>query len=615
MGGINKVISMFGFGAKEAEQAPEQPVQPSKQAIIASIPTSPSPENKINLFDAEDVLASQKDVVDKISLTLGFDHNLAKDLVEDVVLNFIRYVHLLPASESHHHSEPGGLLRHSLEVALYSVNLTTSYTFAVKEKQEYRVGARDAYPYASFLAALFHDLGKAFYDIRVLTPDGAKECNPFCENIYEFMEAHEETGYIYRFNKKRVHKFHEMISLTFFSKLLSKRALGHLTSRGITKDVFFNLVLAMSDKEIDERDHGIDAKIIRDILIKSDKNSVKRYMAGAISLFGSDGKPLSRDDLMKRLIIHSVDIGEAELNRLSSQLFYLDNNYLMAVINKDFVANINLVAKEIEATMPDSIEAMNDFFKKSMLAVKHNGEVEHTIKVEINDKKLTLKGVLLHIDDFEPIIDDLKPIEILKDSPAIPEKKPVDEESEAESETDDKQDNAPEEKDDESNEEPGGYSDDEIDAMMAEMEEDASNDEPELEDEPNEVDEPKQKDDGFKHDTFEKTELPSGKKLDSSLFEIGAPSKETEREKPRKAKKTKPKPKAETSDKDVKDDKMSDFIISHLVEHGTEGVDAIDFMELIKKEFQLSQHEAFDAIDLYADKQGVDYVLKERFKN
>ena len=77
----------------------------------------------------------------------------------------------LPASAAHHHAEPGGLYRHSVEVALKALE-----EFEGNMKMEQRPDGsvdsfrssrnRSRWQYATFIASLCHDLGKVF-DLEV----------------------------------------------------------------------------------------------------------------------------------------------------------------------------------------------------------------------------------------------------------------------------------------------------------------------------------------------------------------------------------------------------------------------------------------------------------------
>ncbi len=92
-------------------------------------------------------------------------------LAERVLERFAVAVGDLPASAAHHHAEPGGLYRHSVEVALKALE-----EFEGSMKMERRPDGsvdsfrssrnRSRWQYATFIAALCHDLGKLF-DLEV----------------------------------------------------------------------------------------------------------------------------------------------------------------------------------------------------------------------------------------------------------------------------------------------------------------------------------------------------------------------------------------------------------------------------------------------------------------
>lgn len=77
----------------------------------------------------------------------------------------------LPASADHHHRSPGGLLQHSLEVAVKMLEEFEGHII-MERKADGSVDSfqsarnRPRWQYASFLAALCHDLGKVF-DVEV----------------------------------------------------------------------------------------------------------------------------------------------------------------------------------------------------------------------------------------------------------------------------------------------------------------------------------------------------------------------------------------------------------------------------------------------------------------
>src|SRR5207245_4198258 len=88
-------------------------------------------------------------------------------LAERLLERFAVTVGDLPASAAHHHAEPGGLYKHSLEVALKALEEFEG-NIAMELRSDGSVDSfrsshnRPRWQYATFIAALCHDLGKLF---------------------------------------------------------------------------------------------------------------------------------------------------------------------------------------------------------------------------------------------------------------------------------------------------------------------------------------------------------------------------------------------------------------------------------------------------------------------
>lgn len=147
-------------------------------------------------------------------------------LYKDVIYRFVEYAHLIPASEDHHHSGPGGLLIHSLETAFNALTIAENKKYIksglIDIDQNMSVRAR----YAAWVCGLLHDTGKILRDIIVeavdVIVDGKQSpanhvapipaWAPHLESMIEWATKHKVATYSVRFNRSRKHNQHNVES-------------------------------------------------------------------------------------------------------------------------------------------------------------------------------------------------------------------------------------------------------------------------------------------------------------------------------------------------------------------------------------------------------------------
>lgn len=83
------------------------------------------------------------------------------------VQRYAEFVQLMPASESHHHANVGGLLAHTLETVHHALVLRGGYLLPRNGGAEIIDAQRDYWTYAIFIGALLHDVGKPLTDLRI----------------------------------------------------------------------------------------------------------------------------------------------------------------------------------------------------------------------------------------------------------------------------------------------------------------------------------------------------------------------------------------------------------------------------------------------------------------
>ena len=155
------------------------------------------------------ILQSQYDQILRIrnGLKIGFEG--FDKLVMPILIKYAEYIHLLPASESHHHRGAGGLFRHSLEVGFHAALMAGDVEFGTPgDPKDRRMGV-PRWQLAVFFAGLFHDAGKPLVDLVVTDRAGKETWDPESEPLSRWANRIGIDRYFLRWNKQRVHKNHE----------------------------------------------------------------------------------------------------------------------------------------------------------------------------------------------------------------------------------------------------------------------------------------------------------------------------------------------------------------------------------------------------------------------
>lgn len=94
------------------------------------------------------------------------EQNFEADVMP-LLRGFAEYVQLIPASESHHHAQPGGLLEHTLEVAANALRLRQGLKLPLGATPEEQMRLAPVWSYGMLVAAVLHDIGKPVADVVI----------------------------------------------------------------------------------------------------------------------------------------------------------------------------------------------------------------------------------------------------------------------------------------------------------------------------------------------------------------------------------------------------------------------------------------------------------------
>ena len=165
------------------------------------------------------LLATQADLVDQLRYGIGCTPAFFQTQVRPVVDRFAAFVHLLPASEAHHHRGAGGLLHHSLEVAFWAGQASAGKVFAMDREPAVRRVHEPLWRLAAALAGLCHDIGKPISDLSVTNRDGTLTWSPMHETIADWAARQGLDSYFLHWRERR-HNRHQSVGMVAVERVL-----------------------------------------------------------------------------------------------------------------------------------------------------------------------------------------------------------------------------------------------------------------------------------------------------------------------------------------------------------------------------------------------------------
>lgn len=260
----------------------------------ADAPGYPPPPNGIPLLQPDRLLDKHDDLITALRQTVGIADPIFEKLYLPSIKRMADFVHLLPASESHHHRGAGGALRHAIEVATYTSRASESVMIGSMDLPVRRKQKEVAWRYAAFVAGLCHDIGKPVTDLTANT-DGGAQWNPMAESLYEWGAKTGVAHYYLAWQPNR-HKMHEQ----FYSMLVSKIA-GHdgMEYLGSVGHEAVGWVLSLNQAAT------IEQKKMYELVTKGDmlsvENDLRTHAGGAnVAVAGVNLEKVVQDTLQNR---------------------------------------------------------------------------------------------------------------------------------------------------------------------------------------------------------------------------------------------------------------------------------------------------------------------------
>lgn len=174
-------------------------------------------------LSAESLLAvsHRKKLIERIWQYTALSQLQFEQLYLEPIRRYATYVQQLPASESHHHAYPGGMLDHGLELVACSLKLRQSYLLPSGAAPEDQAAQADAWSAAIAYGALLHDVGKIAVDLQVEYQNGER-WHPWHGPLNQ--------PYRFRYHPDRDYQLHGAAAGLLYMQILSPGLLDWLSS-------------------------------------------------------------------------------------------------------------------------------------------------------------------------------------------------------------------------------------------------------------------------------------------------------------------------------------------------------------------------------------------------
>jgi conjugal transfer pilus assembly protein TraI len=211
------------------------------------------------------IVATQSELIARLQDGLAITDARFGSLVRPVVERYAAFVHLLPASEAHHHRGAGGLFRHGLEVAFHAAQASQGRIFALDRSPAERRELEPRWRLAAGLAGLCHDVGKPVSDLSVSDRAGRTTWRPLLGSLTDWAAANGVAHYFIRWRERR-HARHETFGLLVLERILTPEVTAWLVDAD--PEILQGLLSAVA---------GIDdGAVLGRLVTEADRASVER---------------------------------------------------------------------------------------------------------------------------------------------------------------------------------------------------------------------------------------------------------------------------------------------------------------------------------------------------
>lgn len=160
------------------------------------------------------LLSPYQSSIDEIYVLSGLRKKHFEYLYLEPLQKYAECMQQVPASEAHHHSVRGGMLRHTIEIVINAMRLRRGAILPPQASPEDIDQRKDVWTFVIYICALLHDSGKIVTDIRQVDPSTGRQW-------HLMSPGQPPEKYQIKFNSNRKHKFHERLPAFVLHEFLS----------------------------------------------------------------------------------------------------------------------------------------------------------------------------------------------------------------------------------------------------------------------------------------------------------------------------------------------------------------------------------------------------------
>jgi len=355
--------------------------------------THDAPSGFLRAQAGQDLLKPRKGAIHAIAGLVGVPDAHFQILYVDALVRYAAFVQQLPASESHHHAGPGGLLDHTLEVIICALQLRRGVLMPTNAPTEVIARCRDVWTYAVFSGALVHDVGKVATQQTVRIFDAHTGALSLWSPWTGPMQA--GTWYGIEFNRDRQYVMHERISPLLVRGIVPDAAMAWLGSD--------TQVIAAWSAYMSQETDGAGA--LGTIVSRADQLSVARNLGANAPRFAAAKTIPLHEKLLSALRAALTD-GDLPLNRNGAAGWFVGND-LWLVSKRTADTLRERLQREGHEGIPARNDRLFDVLQEHKIAQAHNEQAIWRITVGAPDwdKAHTLTVLRVPVTVLWPLPD------------------------------------------------------------------------------------------------------------------------------------------------------------------------------------------------------------------